>query len=89
MKATSRAGSPLNIQAALDEAGDIIFEQFGIDRTLSSLTQRWYKYLCKKHTVWGMRNIKSLPRSGDDKIVPIEVTLKGKKYLLTVNLTAL
>jgi hypothetical protein len=88
LRKVAKAGTPLNIQAALDEAGDLIYEKFGIDRSLPSLSVRWYGYLRDKHRVWGLQNKKSLPRTGD-KVVPIEIMLEGKKYLLTVNLTEL
>lgn len=84
VKKYSRKGAPLNIQAALDEAGDEIFDRFGINRSLAALSQRYYTKLRKQYLMFGYRNVKNTFTK--PVVVPTEVIIDGKRYTLTLNL---
>jgi hypothetical protein len=80
----SRKGAPLNIQAALDEAGDIIHEELGVNRSLGSLSQHYYSKIRKAYKIFGYQNVKSTFKQ--DIVVPVMVEIDGKPYELTLNL---
>lgn len=83
----SRIGAPLNIQAALDEAGDIIFEKFKINRTIPALLYRYYNVLRKKYQIFGYANTKNTWHTKGVKVSPRLVQVGKKTYQLTLNLT--
>ena len=84
LKQVSRAGSPLNIQAALADARVEIRKTLKIKRTQASVSMRWYNTLRKEYKVWGYGNLKNrLVKSVTKTIL---VTVGGRKFRLDANL---
>lgn len=88
LKASAKAtGTPLNIRAALDAAGDEIYEELGINRSLAALEMFYYSKLRKQITFFGFQNLKNTRKLKKMKVVPALVELHGRVYQLSLNLT--
>lgn len=80
----SKKGAPLNIRAALDEAGDKIYDTLGVNRSLASLSVRYYGTLKDQYDIFGYKNTKNT--FARDVVVPATVIIGGKPFTLTLNL---
>lgn len=88
LKACSKAtGTPLNIRAALDDAGNEIYERYGVNRTIGALMQFYYSTLRKEAAFFGFNNIKNTRKLKKSIVVPARIVLHGKAYQLELNLT--
>ncbi len=87
LKACAKAtGTPLNIRAALDDAGDEIFDQFGINRSIAALQQLYYTKLRKNHSLFGFNNVKNTRKLKKGSVMA-RILIHGKPYQLELNLT--
>jgi len=84
LKATSRVGAPLNIQAALADASAEIRKTLKRKRSQAALSVRWYKVLRPHHKVWGVGNMKN--RTLKQAVATMVVTVGRRRFTMSANL---
>lgn len=84
LKATSRVGAPLNIQAALADARTEIRKTLRRKRSQEAISMRWYRVLRPQHKVWGVGNMKN--RTLKQAVATMIVTVGRRRFTMSANL---